>query len=428
MPKKPSGASHPRIGLPCAMPPSTRNSVTALAMKFALRSPRHTSPRHTANEQVQSSGSAAHAPPSPLASASAPTTSPPTTSRSLLPDPPAPRLLTRADATGLTTSAPTTTRRQSNFQSAVRTVKAACDSTAGFAKVACDTTLSGAATTLSSAARSVKSVQDAAGLTAAADWTKSKLSEGLDDYQLGDLKKKAFGKTSSLTSSLTKRARSRGRRGAAAGHDGGGTWSRLVEPEEKPTFFRTAEERAREREYIIDEDQWSSCPKFLWFPVSQSKQAWDFGVMIIVLYVCVLLPYRIAFEGAVGMRFVFETALQLLLLLDVAACFFVPLLQNGRWIVHQVCDLRRWSPQNARRDLPPISLFQRGPPPPCPTFSIIIVPLLTPSHRCSRHLTPAHAISPLLTPSHRCSRHLTPAHAISPLLTPCTSLRSPTPT
>ena len=112
----------------------------------------------------------------------------------------------------------------------------------------------------------------------------------------------------------------------------GGGWTQIEEPDEdKPSKMMTAAEREALKYYYVAEDEWKTCPKFIFFPVSGLKQAWDFLIMVLVIYACVVIPYRAAFEEAEGAWFWFEAGLQLVFCLDVLLNFNTAYLENERW-------------------------------------------------------------------------------------------------
>ena len=55
----------------------------------------------------------------------------------------------------------------------------------------------------------------------------------------------------------------------------------------------TAEKRAMQRRYWVAEDEWKTTPMFVLFPVAPGKQAWDLLIMLQVVYMCLVMPYRL---------------------------------------------------------------------------------------------------------------------------------------
>ena len=97
----------------------------------------------------------------------------------------------------------------------------------------------------------------------------------------------------------------------------------------------TQAERDALRGYYLSEEAWSECKTLVFFPVSGYKQAWDFLVMICVLYSSYILPYRIVFEDATGAAFWFEASVHSFFLVDVMVSFNTAHLDGERWIVHR---------------------------------------------------------------------------------------------
>lgn len=118
----------------------------------------------------------------------------------------------------------------------------------------------------------------------------------------------------------------------------GSGWNRLNDDDQdyaKPSTVLTAAERRRQRMFWLPEDEWQTCEKNIFFPVGHLKQSWDFLIMVLVMYACIAVPYRAAFEEADGLWFIFETALQLLFCVDVVFNFNTAYLDDERWIVHR---------------------------------------------------------------------------------------------
>ena len=116
--------------------------------------------------------------------------------------------------------------------------------------------------------------------------------------------------------------------------DDGGSGADLDEGAHPPRVL-TAAERERQRQFFVAEDEWQACPKWIFFPVNDGKQAWDFTVMVLVLYSVAVVPYRISFEEATGLLFWFEALLQLFFVADVLVAFNTAYLHGERWIVHR---------------------------------------------------------------------------------------------
>jgi hypothetical protein len=55
----------------------------------------------------------------------------------------------------------------------------------------------------------------------------------------------------------------------------------------------------------------------MFFPDGTRKRLWDFLVLTCVLHSCVMVPYRLAFEDAVGGVFWFEQSILLIFMIDV---------------------------------------------------------------------------------------------------------------
>ena len=115
----------------------------------------------------------------------------------------------------------------------------------------------------------------------------------------------------------------------------GRQWQQFVDEVQIPSLALTAAEREERKKFAIAEDEWDRCPKWLWFPVSPTRQAWDFMIMLAVIYLSVLTPYRASFEQAEGAWFLFESCIQIMLLFDVAVNFNTPILASGQWRVHR---------------------------------------------------------------------------------------------
>ena len=124
----------------------------------------------------------------------------------------------------------------------------------------------------------------------------------------------------------------------------GKTYAMLGITEEEEMFLNTkagqpmtAEKRAMQRRYWVAEDEWKTTPMFVLFPVAPGKQAWDLLIMLQVVYMCLVMPYRAVFEVAEGSWFVFETCIQFLFLTDVLLSFNTAYLDvaNEIWVVQR---------------------------------------------------------------------------------------------
>ena len=80
----------------------------------------------------------------------------------------------------------------------------------------------------------------------------------------------------------------------------GKTYAMLGITEEEEMFLNTkagqpmtAEKRAMQRRYWVAEDEWKTTPMFVLFPVAPGKQAWDLLIMLQVVYMCLVMPYRL---------------------------------------------------------------------------------------------------------------------------------------
>ena len=109
------------------------------------------------------------------------------------------------------------------------------------------------------------------------------------------------------------------------------TWQSLIDDSDAAPIALTAAEREKLREIAIAEDEWEACPKWLWFPVSSTRQTWDLVMLVLVIYMSVLTPYRLAFESATSHWMMIELCVQAVFCLDVLANFNTPFLVNGQW-------------------------------------------------------------------------------------------------
>ena len=119
---------------------------------------------------------------------------------------------------------------------------------------------------------------------------------------------------------------------------------------EEEEFFRdtrpkmmTAEKRKRQRHYFVAEDEWRTCELRVFFPVGPLKQTWDFIIMNLVIYACVVMPYRAIFEDATGGWYIFEDVIMLFIfLLDVVLSFNTAYLDGEIWVCHRPRICKRY--------------------------------------------------------------------------------------
>lgn len=110
----------------------------------------------------------------------------------------------------------------------------------------------------------------------------------------------------------------------------------------QPSMTLTAAQIMEQRQHWLPEDEWRACHNGLFFPVGPLKQGFDFVIMSLVVYACIVAPYRAAFEEADGNWFWFESVVQLIFLVDVMCSFNTAYLEKERWIINRPSIVARY--------------------------------------------------------------------------------------
>ena len=104
----------------------------------------------------------------------------------------------------------------------------------------------------------------------------------------------------------------------------------------QPKGMLTKKELDKQKRFFVNEDDWQSCTKWIIFPPHPLKKMWDFFIFGCVLYSCVTVPYRLAFEEAQGLTFAMEMGIQVIFLVDVGLNFNTAYLGGReRFVIHR---------------------------------------------------------------------------------------------
>jgi len=102
---------------------------------------------------------------------------------------------------------------------------------------------------------------------------------------------------------------------------------RKVSEEEKSA------QRQRDKTYVA-EDKWEASEAAVWFPRHPLKSKWDGLIMILIMYSCLSVPFRIGMMAdAEGWMWLFEVCVTLLFLTDLAFNFNTAYLEGPNWVI-----------------------------------------------------------------------------------------------
>ena len=94
-----------------------------------------------------------------------------------------------------------------------------------------------------------------------------------------------------------------------------------------------AAQRQREKTYVA-EDKWEASDTSVWFPRQPMKQRWDGLVMVLIMYSCVSVPFRIGMKAdAEGGVWLFEVCVTLVFLTDLGFNFNTAFLEGPNWVI-----------------------------------------------------------------------------------------------
>lgn len=121
-----------------------------------------------------------------------------------------------------------------------------------------------------------------------------------------------------------------------------------------------AEKRLAERRAAtyVSEDKWDLPNTHgVWFPVHPRKQSWDFFILILIVYSCVVVPFRIGLNAdAVGLVWWLELCVTLSFCADLCVNFNTAYLSGAHWVVdHSMIAsnyLRTWFVVDALSSFP----------------------------------------------------------------------------
>jgi len=110
--------------------------------------------------------------------------------------------------------------------------------------------------------------------------------------------------------------------------------------------------------YVAESD-WSRVGNCVFFPCEPRKAAFDFAVMVCVVFSCMVIPYRIAFDDEAGVTV--DLFVQGIFCLDLVFSFNTAYLLQEKWIVHRPSIarnyLRGWFWIDAPASLPLVELL-----------------------------------------------------------------------
>lgn len=122
----------------------------------------------------------------------------------------------------------------------------------------------------------------------------------------------------------------------------------------------------KEPQFYVGEAEWPLVKKWVFFPVSPRKMAFDLLVMLGVVYSCVAVPYHVAFGDVVSethnhAQWLLEVAIQVLFTLDLLFNFNTAFLHDEQWILHRPAIarnyLRGWFWVDAPASLPIVEIL-----------------------------------------------------------------------
>jgi hypothetical protein len=81
-------------------------------------------------------------------------------------------------------------------------------------------------------------------------------------------------------------------------------------------------------------DMWRQEKTSVIFPVHGYKEAWDTGMLLLILYSAVVIPFRVCFSSeATGAFWAFELLLSIFFIIDLILNFNTAYQEEDRWIV-----------------------------------------------------------------------------------------------
>jgi len=85
---------------------------------------------------------------------------------------------------------------------------------------------------------------------------------------------------------------------------------------------------------FVETDKWEAADTYVWFPRQAWKQKWDMLIMILILYSCISVPFRIGMMAdAVGYMWLFEVCVTLFFLTDLTFNFNTAYLEGPHWVI-----------------------------------------------------------------------------------------------
>lgn len=84
----------------------------------------------------------------------------------------------------------------------------------------------------------------------------------------------------------------------------------------------------------VHEDKWMHDDSGVWIPKMPAKQRWDLVILILILYSCIMVPYRIGMTAdAEGAMWVFEVYVTLMFLTDLTFNFNTAYLEGPNFVI-----------------------------------------------------------------------------------------------
>ena len=85
---------------------------------------------------------------------------------------------------------------------------------------------------------------------------------------------------------------------------------------------------------FVETDKWEAAETYVWFPRAAWKQKWDMLIMILILYSCISVPFRIGMMAdAVGAMWLFEVCVTLFFLTDLCFNFNTAYIEGPHWVI-----------------------------------------------------------------------------------------------
>ena len=107
---------------------------------------------------------------------------------------------------------------------------------------------------------------------------------------------------------------------------------------EKTKESEAAKEEKRQRNMIyVPEDKWeTSDSRGVFFPPHPTKQRWDAFVMLLIIYSCIDVPFRIGMNAeAEGLMWLGEVGITLMFCVDLACNFNTAYLEGPNFVIHR---------------------------------------------------------------------------------------------